>query len=284
MTNNQTNVLDTLHGLGLPPNLDEAEAQAWRRWLPGGRLPWRELASFETEIAELEERHREVERERDEIAARLQGAPAQDTEALAEWERSGRRGARPEPSQPKLEAELKRSQDHLYALHTAIDKVSTERVAHVEKHRARLVKEAGEVAGQAHERATRALDEAAEAREALVQARRVEVWARLYPDPVIGQEPIWNQLGGGLKRVLELLGTQNLIVTQQVLEALRADIDWIAGAVTSAQASKLEGSRPPTQDERERARDRQIDEGARLRRQLAADRRTGALEDARRKL
>jgi hypothetical protein len=130
----------------------------------------------------------------------------------------------------------------------------------------------------------RALDEAAEAREALVQARRVEVWAQLYSDPVIGQEPIWNQLGGGLKRVLELLGTQNIVTTQQVLEALRADIDWIAGAVTGAQASKLGGSRPLTQDERERARDRQIDEGARLRRQLAADRRTGALEDAERKL
>ena len=130
----------------------------------------------------------------------------------------------------------------------------------------------------------RALDEAAEAREALVQARRVEVWAHLYPDPVIGQEPIWNQLGGGLKRVLELLGTQNIVTTQQVLESLRADIDWIAGAVTNAQASKLEGSRPLTQDERERARDRQIDEGLRLRRQLAADRRVGGLEDARRKL
>jgi len=130
----------------------------------------------------------------------------------------------------------------------------------------------------------RALDEAAEAREALVQARRVEVWAQLYPDPVIGQEPIWNQLGGGLKRVLELLGTQNIVTTQQVLESLRADIDWIAGAVTNAQASKLEGSRPLTQDERERARDRQIDEGLRLRRQLAADRRVGGLEDARRKL
>ena len=97
MTNNQTNVLDTLHGLGLPPSLDAAEAQTWRRWLPGGRVPWRELAGFETEIAKLEERRREVERERDEIAARLQGAPAQDVEARTRWERSGRRGARPEP-------------------------------------------------------------------------------------------------------------------------------------------------------------------------------------------
>jgi chromosome segregation ATPase len=146
MTNNQTNVLDTLHGLGLPPSLDAAEAQTWRRWLPGGRVPWRELASFETEIAKLEERRREVERERDEIAARLQGAPAQDVEARARWERSGRRGARPEPSQPKLEAELKRCQDDLYALHAAIDKVSAERVAHVEKHRGRLSREAAEAA------------------------------------------------------------------------------------------------------------------------------------------
>jgi len=282
--NDQSRVLDTLRGLGLPPTLDAAEAQTWRRWLPGGKVPWHELASFENEIAELEERHREVERERDEIAARLQGAPAQDTEALAGWERSGRRGARPEPSQPKFEAELKRCQDDLYALHAAIDKVSAERVAHVEKHRSRLVREAEEAAEKAHERAVHALDEVAEAREALVQARRVSVWSRLYPDPVIGQEPVWPQLGGGRRSVLELLGTQNLIATQHVLEALRADIDWIAGAVTSAQASKLEGSRPLTQDERERARDRQIDEGARLRGQLAADRRTGGLEDARRKL
>jgi hypothetical protein len=98
----------------------------------------------------------------------LQAAPEHDL-ALAEWERVGRRGPRPEPSQPELEASIARCQEELLGLHRAVGAVTNERAEFVSKNRKRLVREAHEAAEKAHERAAAALDEAAEAREALVE-------------------------------------------------------------------------------------------------------------------
>jgi len=94
-----------LEGLGLTADLALAEASSWRRFIPG-RLPWKALEAFEAEITELEERRRVVEAEQAETSERLRAAPERDTEALAAWERAGRRDPRPAPSRPFLEEEL----------------------------------------------------------------------------------------------------------------------------------------------------------------------------------
>src|SRR5829696_1588988 len=89
-----------MRGLGLTGDLVAAEAGSWRRFLPG-TLPWTELHRFEREVERLEARRRKLQAEAEELNARLRDAPSQDTQALADWERGGRRGPQPE-SIPRL--------------------------------------------------------------------------------------------------------------------------------------------------------------------------------------
>lgn len=283
--NNQREMLDQMAGLGLPPSLADAEAASWRRFLPGGRkLPWKELTASEEEVARLEQRHREVTQERDDLAVQLRAAPEADLAALAEWERGGRRGPRPEPTMAKLEAEVERCQEEMLGLGRAVDAVTTERATYVARHRERLVREAHEATERAHERAVRAIDEVEQARAELIESRRLELWTLLYPSPEIGRESNWQILGGGLRRILQVLGLETMIAAEQVLAALRADVDWLATAASAEQQAKLPDSRALGQAERERARDQQLNDAARLRGQLARDERVAELDAMRQRI
>lgn len=277
VVNDQPEQVDRLRGLGLPPDFNAAEAASWRRFIPR-RMPWREVASFEAEITRLEQRHRDIEAERGELSTRLAGAPDRDLEEAAKWERGGRRGTAPEPSRPALEVDLARCSHELAALSRAMDGVSGERAAYVEKHRGRLVKDARQSAEKALEHSTRLLGELEDARAELVEARRLEVWAGLYPSEATGREPSWVHLGGGLRRVSEALGITSLLAVEQVFAALREDTTWIASAASPEQRAKLGPQQPVSQEQRERARDRAIEDKHAVRRQLAQDRRAGELE------
>ena len=281
--NNQAEVLSTLHGLGLPPTLDEAEKSAWRRWLPGGKLPWHELLHYEEEIGRLEERRRALEEKRAELSTRLQNAPAHDLEALARWQRDGQSGPRPKPSGPQLEAELTKLQQDEAALLRAIDAVAEERVRYVEKHRSRLVEDAGQGESKALERAQQALQELEEAREALVQSRRVRLWAELHPAEEVGREPTWPLLAGARRSALEKLGVSQPVAAEAVFAGLREDLAWISTAASPQQRERLEGSRRATQKEMEQARDRQIAHGAALRQGLQQDARAAELDGMKRR-
>jgi len=271
---NQINVRDTLQGLGLrPDDLVGAEAASWRRFIPGGKLPWKELTSFEDEILRLEERQRALEEERTRVNDDLRAAPERDLERLAQWERGGRRGPRPEPTLPKLEAELARLQEEMLGLHRAIDQATAERADYVVRNRQRLSQEAREGVERAEGRAMRALSELEEARAALVAARRVETWARLYPAEEAGREPAWALLAGGLRRVSELMGLQNQVAADQVLAALREDVTWITGAARPEQRAKLEESRPVSAADVDRVRNQQLSDALEIESELARDRR-----------
>jgi hypothetical protein len=74
-----------------------------------------------------------------------------------------------------------------------------------------------------------------------------------------------------------------VLAVDRVLEAFRADVDWVASAVTNAQREKLDGSRPLTHEERGRARDQQLESHASLRRQRAHDARSADLDAMRRR-
>ena len=240
-------------------------------------MPWREVAAFEKEIGRLEERRREVEAKRLGLFDRLRGAPAADLEALAAWERGGRRGSRPEPTAPALEAELGRLQEEERALLHAVDAVTAERASFVEKNRAKLVGEAGRIREKAHERAVRALGEVEEARAGLVEARRLELWASLYPVAEAGREPLFGSLAGGLRRVGETIGLQAATAAELVIAALREDVDWVASAATREQQAKL-APKPVTQDEVDRERDRAFNSALSLHAQGRSDERRGELE------
>ena len=282
--NDQAEQLERMRGLGLTGDLAAAEAASWRRWVPGGRMPWRELVAFEEEILRLEERRRELEQERAEATAELQNAPSQDLDALAAWERGGRRGSRPESTRPALESKVGRLQEEERALLYAIDKVSSERAAYVAKHRGRLVSEAGQVAEKAHRALVRSLDQLEAARSELVEARRLTLWAELYPAAEVGREPGWQLLGGGLRRILAKVGLEHLVTAAAVLEGLREDAEWIASAATPEQRQAIEGARRLTPKELDRARSAELEQVGQLRGQLAHDQRAGELAAMRTKL
>jgi hypothetical protein len=237
--NNQAEQRDIVRGLGLPPDLDRAEANAWRRFIPR-QIPWREVAAYEQEILKLEERHREVESERDEVSARLRGAADRDADALAEWERGGRSGRRPAPSLPQLEEELARRQDELQAVRRAIDQVTSERAAYVANHRDRLTKEAEKALETAHARAVEAVGELEEARAELIEARRVLSWSALYPSPEAGREPSFQQFGGGLDASSSRLGSPKQRPPSQ---SARACVKTSTGSRMRSRSSSSRSSR-----------------------------------------
>ncbi len=94
----------------------------------------------------------------------------------------------------------------------------------------------------------------------------------------------WTQIGGGLKRVIEVLGVQHLVAAEQVFEALRADCNWIMGAMTVEQRRALEEAKPVSPADLDRVRNQQIQDHAELWRQGAQDKRTGELERLMRRL
>ena len=272
----QIQQIQRLEGLGLTPDLAAAEASSWRRFIPGA-TPWRAVEAFETEIAALEKRRRAVEAEQAATSERLRTAPERDLEALARWERDGRRDSRPEPSRAGLEVELAGLQASQLALLKAIDGVSESRATYVAKHRARLTRDAGGAAERAHTVLVAAIGELERARAELVAARRLELWTACYPDASAGREPQWGSLAGGQRRALEPMGARETVAVAPVLTALRTDADWLTSAASPEQRAKL-APRAASQEEHERARDRQLDARGSLHRQASQDARRGELD------
>jgi hypothetical protein len=122
-------------------------------------------------------------------------------------------------------------------LHQAIAEVSEQRARFVEKYRKRLLKEQSARRAEAEADCHRLTDALAAARERLRDERQAELWCALYADETAGREAP-NSFCGGRTKPLSKLGITNA-VPAYVFEALHADIDHIASAVTGEQATKL---------------------------------------------
>jgi hypothetical protein len=72
------------------------------------------------------------------------------------------------------------------------------------------------------------------------------LWSALYPDATAGVEaPQHHMLAGGLRRPLEqTLGITHQLQANRVIDALRADADWVKDAATPEQRALLEGRNP----------------------------------------
>lgn len=243
--NDQPEHIDRLRGIGLPADLNAAEAQSWRRFVPG-RTPWPKVAEFEEHVVRLEQLVSEVHAEMLVLVEQRQQAPNADTEALAQWEINGAVGTRPEPTAPKLDAKIASAQERIQGLHKAIEKVTSDRAEYVSRNRDKLVKDAHRGVEAAQTKATRLLAEFEEARQELIEARRTEAWAQLYPAAEARREPNYIALGGGLRRILEPLGVQQIVTMTQVLTALRDDVEWASTALTPEQRALTGETHRPT--------------------------------------
>jgi hypothetical protein len=124
--------------------------------------------------------------------------------------------------------------------------VLARKAAYVDKHRDRLVQDADRATAEAHTRLHALLDQVAQARDELLERRHDALWAALYPDANAGVEaPHHNVLTGGLRRPVEqTLGVTIQLQASRVIDALKADADWLLHAATPEQRTLLEGRDP----------------------------------------
>jgi hypothetical protein len=127
---------------GMPSDLATAETNAFRRASPF-RKRWPEIAEFNARVADLEQRSAACSAELADLYDRRAAAPGMDADRLAKWQLDGQKGARPAPQAEAIDAEIVQRQADLGGIASAIGEVLSEKASFVEKHRARLVKEAG---------------------------------------------------------------------------------------------------------------------------------------------
>jgi hypothetical protein len=200
------NQAETVAQAGLPADLVAAETSVWKRLTPG-RNPWPQVAEFDERVAELEQRQAAAADELRELHERKQLAPERDHDRLAEWELADRKGPRPEPELPAIDAAIERLQAEWEGLSRATQRVLDDKAQYVEEHRARLSKEADGHVDETHRRYLELVDELASVREDLFGKRRAAVWARLYPGEQSARE-VPDTCAGGRKRPLQAMGAQ----------------------------------------------------------------------------
>ena len=137
----RTNQVEGVAQAGLPADLVATEASVWKRLTPG-RNAWPVIGELDARVAGLEQRQAAIADELGELRDRQASAPARDQERLADWELDDRVGERPEAELPAIEDAIRRLQEEWEGLTRATARVLAEKVAYVDKHRGRLVKDA----------------------------------------------------------------------------------------------------------------------------------------------
>lgn len=220
---------------GMPADLESAQTNILRRFSPR-RNRWPEIQELDARAHELETRQAAITRDLAELEQRRLAAPARDTEALAAWQLDSGGGARPEPTLPAIEEQMKELREDFDALTAATTVVLAEKATFVEKHRPRLVQEADRAAQEKHARLVALIDELAEAREELADLRQAAVWASVYPDPAAGAQLPRALIAGGLAEPAhEAVGMAVQLQAAAILKLLRADAAFLCNASTAQQ-------------------------------------------------
>ena len=212
--------------------------------LSPARNRWPEIAEFDERVAGLGMRQAEKAAELAELRDREIAAQAADADRLASWQLDGEQGPRPAPELPEIRRQIRQRQEEWEALTRATERVLADKAAFVHEHRGRLVKDADSHADDAHRRYLDLIDQLAEARAELAASRRSTVWARLYPNREAGTEPP-DQLAGGRRQPLEAMGLTASVAPNRVLDALKADADWLRQAATPEQKALMGEGRDP---------------------------------------
>ena len=239
------NQVETIDRAGLPADLVSVETNVWRRLSPT-RNRWPEIAAFDEQVAELEQRQAAKGAELVALRDRELAAPAADADRLASWQLDGEQGPRPEPELPRIREQIERRREEWEALSRATERVLADKAEYIAKHRPPLVKDADSHADEAHRRYRDLIDQAAEARAELFAMRRAAVWARLYPGEQAGRETP-DTFCGGRAKPLRAMGLEATVAPHRVLAAMRADADWLREAATPEQKALIGEGRDPRQ-------------------------------------
>jgi hypothetical protein len=222
--------------------LAEIEQNVRRRFSPR-RNRWRDVARFDERAGELERRQADVTRQLNELQTTAANAPGADADALAAWHLNPK-GAKPEPTEPRLRERIDELQREHAALTRATTVVLSEKAEYVAKHRGRLEKDAHKAVEQHAERLRATIDQIQRERAELADCRQAELWAACYPDAEAGQEPPTHLLAGGRVEPARKAGLNQAVEVQRVVGLLRDDAAWLATATTPGQKARLDGRDP----------------------------------------
>jgi len=228
---------------GMPSvqDLGRIESNAFRRLSPR-RHRWAALIAIDERVADVERRHGEAGQQLRELREQLANAPSADATQLAAW-LADQKGPRPQSSIPALELEIAEAEAEVAGLEILVTRELAAKAEYVEKHRARLVKDAAAHTGEAHERVIALVDQLEQARADLVGAREAALWAAMYPAQQAGRGPQSSLLAAGrAKPVRETLGLETAVEYSRLLKALAADaLYWRDAGTTPEQRQAMSG-------------------------------------------
>jgi hypothetical protein len=155
---------------------------------------------------------------------------------------SGEHGPRPEPTAATIERQIEQRTADRDALDKARDVALAAKVAYIERHRGRLLRDAARARAAARARYVDAIQAASDARAELMAARESEVWARLYPNELASAQPSDLIVDGLRKPQTDAIpGLTFQVAPHSLWRLLQADADYLASACTPDQQRLLTG-------------------------------------------
>jgi hypothetical protein len=223
----------------------ETQEQAATLRIGPRRNRWRDLAAFDNELVEIEQRRAALLEEIAALNMQLQDEPARHTAALAAWMEAGEQDERPASRAAELQAALADRQAEYDALGIQYDATLRRRVDHVTKNRGRFKRDVTAAKKKAAAEYKMLIDQLEAKRQELLDLRREEVWVRLFPSELLTSEPVTISLVGAhkalQKRHLPALEVQGGLEARRVFDLLREDGGFCSSVATVDQFAALEG-------------------------------------------
>lgn len=209
------------------------------------RSRWPELQQMDERVVEIDQAQTRALAELGEVQQMRASAEPEHQARLADWLAGGQQGPRPVSEAGDLDTRIAELAAEVAALDIARERIFGERVAYVQKHRKRLLREAEAERKRRHRRCLTLVDELEREREELIACRQTELWAALFPhDALASEAPFTNCIAGARLKVQErhLPGVKVQLPAHSVFGLLRDDASHCATVVTTAQAAALSGS------------------------------------------
>jgi hypothetical protein len=160
-----------------PPDL--GQSGPLRRLSP--QKSWPEVVAFDERLDALDVRRMELGKRLAELEQEKRDAEFADKRALADWQVGGAKGERPAAKVPAIEAEIKQVQSEIDASVMAEDTILGEKKEFVDKHRKRLVSDAGKDVARAVQGLRQAIEAVDTARGKVIEAVEAQAWAKNFP-------------------------------------------------------------------------------------------------------
>jgi hypothetical protein len=212
----------------------QRHARGWQRELSApdrsilGRLsprrsPWPQLDEHDKRLAALDHKLGETLNAIGELEQTRADADDRDKDTLAAWFAGAEKGARPEPTAPRIAEQLDQLRADAEALETVVAHAAEQRGHFIEKHSERLATHADRLAAERYRRYIQLIDELDTVRDDIVGLAGAARFARAFPDPgAAGETPT--------PVSMRPAGQRGELTWAQVASVLRADADRLAAA------------------------------------------------------